>query len=160
MTREIKLTHGYVTLVDDDDYEWLSRFNWHVEIMRGRPYARTSGGEASGMCMQRFIMGDPQGFEVDHRNNNSLDNRRGNLRLATASQNRANHKLYRNNSTGFHGVHRRKVNGSFMAYINCGGRRRYLGRFANAETAAKAHDEAAHEAFGEFAVLNFPPLEK
>jgi hypothetical protein len=30
MTKEIPLTKGYVALVDDDDFDWLSQFKWHI----------------------------------------------------------------------------------------------------------------------------------
>ncbi len=89
---------------------------------------------------------------VDHINGNGLDNRRANLRLATFAQNARNHRLFKNNSTGFRGVHLQKQSGRFVAYI--GNPPKYLGIYTDALTAAKAYNDAAADMFGEFAQLN------
>lgn len=39
--------------------------------------------------MHRELMGDPEGFMVDHRNRDSLDNQKENLRLAEEDAARA-----------------------------------------------------------------------
>lgn len=90
---------------------------------------------------------------LDHINGDSLDNRIGNLRLCTMSQNQANRKRGSNNATGAKGVHRRKENGRFRAYISFEGRRIHLGAFGTAAEAVAARSEAAQRLFGEFARL-------
>jgi hypothetical protein len=78
--------------------------------------------------------------DVDHRNGDRLDNRPGNLRCATRSQNVANQAL--------------RACNTWMARIGVNGKSRTLGRYACAEDAGRAYDRAAVEAFGEFAATN------
>ncbi len=61
--------------------------------------------------MHRVILGTPPGLFTDHVNGNQLDNRRENLRVCTPSQNQANKKLSKNNTSGHKGVeHVKKIN--------------------------------------------------
>lgn len=60
-----------------------------------------------------------------------------------------------NNTTGYKGVHKLKVNGKFTASIRRAGKSCHLGCFSTAKEAAKAYDRAARETFGKFAKLNF-----
>jgi HNH endonuclease len=81
----ISLTQGQVARVDERDYEWLSQWKWfatyysHVDSW----YA---GRGAPILGMHVALMDPPGGWTVDHRNHDTLDNRRSNLRLATYSQ--------------------------------------------------------------------------
>ena len=105
-------------------------------------------------------MNPPTGMVIDHINGNGLDNRRINLRICTHKENcRYRTKLQANNTSGFHGI-RRRGNG-WEARINVGdGIRKYAGFSKNKEIAAKMYDEAAKKYHGEFATLNFKPIDK
>lgn len=93
----------------------------------------------------------PRRTDIDHANQDSLDNRISNLRIATRSQNSANgkwgKKLYR-------GVIKR--GNSYSAKTSKNKTIFRLGSFATAEAAARAYDKKAVELFGEFARPNFP----
>jgi hypothetical protein len=94
---------------------------------------------------------------VDHRNNDGLDNRRDNLRLATRSQNMYNKlKTKSKTSSRFIGVSFDKSRRKWEARIYYQGRKIWLGRFDSEIDAALAYDEAARKYHGEFARLNFP----
>ena len=89
---------------------------------------------------------------LDHINNISLDNRVGNLREATLSQNSGNSCLRKNNTSGAKGV---TINrGKYCARIYIKGNSRHLGSYSTLEGAARAYDEAAIEQWGEFAYTN------
>lgn len=89
--------------------------------------------------------------QVDHRNRNPSDDRLSNLRLATQSQNKANSRLYRNNSSGFKGVSYERARDSWVAFIKFGGeRRKWLGRYKTKEAAYAAYCVASKEIHGEF----------
>ncbi len=102
--------------------------------------------------MHRIIMNAPVGKQVDHINHNGLDNRKENLRLATPAQNQANQKLSKANTSGFKGVSFDKKKKKWAAYI--GKQSRNLGRFLDIRDAARAYNDAAKLAYGEFAKLN------
>ena len=87
---------------------------------------------------------------IDHINNNKIDNRITNLRIATASQNKANTRLQVNNTSGFKGVRRMK-NDRFYAVIGHEYKKHYLGGFDTAKEAHCAYRGAAIILFGEFA---------
>lgn len=88
---------------------------------------------------------------VDHRDTDKQNNRWGNLRHATKSQNGANARRSRRNSSGFKGVHYWPKRNKWCAQISVEGRRKTLGLFATADEAHAAYASAAVEAFGEFA---------
>lgn len=65
-------------------------------------------------------------------------------------------RLRSSNTSGYLGVSLKKDTGTFIAYIRVDGKRKYLGAFTDAESAARAFDEAARAAWGQHAPLNFP----
>lgn len=158
MPREIMLTQGKSTIVDDADYELLSRIKWHAHRKPKEKnfYAISSDGRK----MHRFILKANSHQIVDHINGDSLDNRRENLRLCERYQNCRNSTKRVGNKSGYKGVFFRKDNGKFRAQIGVreNGSPRYinLGHFNSAEEAASAYDAAAKQYHGEFARLNFP----
>jgi hypothetical protein len=104
-----------------------------------------------------MIMNPPKDKIVDHRNGESLDNRKENLRIAEHWQNCCNKRINRKDKTSkYKGVGFNKRLKKWQANIHCKGKRIYLGLFENEVDAAKAYDTAAQVYHGEFAVLNFP----
>jgi predicted RNA methylase len=157
--KEIVLSNGMVTLVDDVDYEKLKDINWHYKPSRYTGYAymniKNADGKKTTRKMHTVIMNTPAGFQIDHKDRDGLNNQRDNLRVATYGQNQANiGKQTRLTSSRFKGVgwdaHRQKWN----AHIKVDQVMKNLGRFSTEEAAARAYNEAARVAFGEFASLN------
>jgi hypothetical protein len=101
-------------------------------------------------------MNAPPGILVDHRNNDGLDNRRDNLRLATFSQNNINCRRNKSKSSSrFVGVTFDKRKKQWRVRISVSRKRIFLGYFDSEIDAAKAYDQAAKKYYGEFARLNF-----
>ena len=155
MTKEIPLTQGQVALVNDEDYERLSQQNWYAKWDPARNVfiAKTRNGPEV-VYMHRIIMDAPKGRDVDHRNHDTLDNRRDNLRICTCAQNQYNQVPQRNRSSAFKGVYWRKDCNKWRAKIQINCRRIHLGNFESEIEAARAYDKAAVNHFGEFAYTN------
>jgi hypothetical protein len=93
----------------------------------------------------------PDGFDVDHINGNRDDNSIVNLRLATRSQNIANSKRSKLNTSGVKGVTWSKRERKWMAQIRVAGKRINLGYYSCIEDAGRAYRTAAMTHFGDFA---------
>jgi len=155
--KAISLTQGQVALVDNSDFEWLSKHGWYAhKTASGNFYATRHGPGPQYKTIkmhQDLLPGVPK---VDHANRDTLDNRRRNLRPATHSTNIANSGRRRDNTSGYKGVGWRKDCGKWIARVRSNGHRRFLGYFSDAVEAAKAYDAEARKQFGEFACVNFP----
>jgi len=137
-----------IVLIDDEDYELISKYNWYL----AGGYAATRIGDDACVKMHQLILGS----FVDHKNRNKLDNRRTNLRFATGTQNNANRgKVGKSPTSQFKGVYLTEK-GKWKATITIKYKSRHLGYFATELEAAIVYDIAAQELFGEFALLNFP----
>lgn len=156
--RQIELTKGYWTLVDEEDYQKVIQYNWsaYVRFRSGKPqvYAIRSISTPKGrttISLHRWLLAAPKGTEIDHRNGNGLDNRRINLRLCTSSENsKAKHSSCA--KSGYKGV---SCSGSkWIARIRVNYKEIYLGTFTTARKASIAYNRAAKQHFGEFAVAS------
>lgn len=88
---------------------------------------------------------------VDHKNRITTDNRPGNLRAATYSQNSINTGLSQRNTSGYRGVSYCKNGKKWRAMIHVDKRKICLGNFKNIEDAAEAYRESAVFHYGEYA---------
>lgn len=152
--RTIKLTRGLVAKVDDADFEWLNQFKWQViKSERGKYYAyrrKTVNGHATAYYLHREILGLSRGDGklCDHRDGDTLNNQRKNLRLATPQQNSSNRCVGSNNTSGHTGVYRDR--NRWRARVRAGGRVVYSGSFITKAEAVAARRAAARAIFGDF----------
>ena len=121
--KQILLPRGQFTLVDDDDFEYLSAHKWHIHYItppylyaytniRLRPYIK-GRAKYKTVSMARMIMAielieQSEDMVVDHWNHNTLDNQRRNLRVCTQSENCLN-RAEQTNSLNWLSVHVAKL---------------------------------------------------
>jgi hypothetical protein len=133
----IALTRGAFTVIDLADFDTLQMTKLHVS--GDGKYAVTSDLQYLHRHLCSLRKGHSQ--QVDHKNRNSLDNRRQNLVVTTNSGNQRNTGLSRNNSTGVKGVCRFR-GGRYRAYIHVGPRGHqtyiHLGLYNTLNDAAEA----------------------
>jgi hypothetical protein len=163
-TREIPLTQGHVALVDDEDYVWLSQWNWCAAkrregTVRFVPQRHASVAEDPGrrtIYMARAIMGlahaDPR--QVDHVNFDRLDNRRSNLRIVSRRSNKQ-HQPSRGGTSRFVGIS--ACSSKWRAVVGIDGRQVYLGDHATELVAAVVRDRYVIE-HGTAHHLNVPKV--
>lgn len=159
MVKELPLTKGYVAIVEDEDFDWLSQWKWTAKDCGNTVYGMRKyrkGGRQFTISLHRQIMGNPEGMEVDHEDRNGLNNRRSNLRVVSHKANAYNAKMNSRNTSGFRGVHRNPTRQRWVARIMHEGKSRTLGTFDDIVEAAKAYDQAAREWHGPTAFQNFP----
>jgi hypothetical protein len=175
--RKIRLTEDKFTIVDPADFYWLSNFYWLtvgkddnfyaarlIRLKSGRLGTVLMHREIYFNCLPQHVFGRGSNAHlsnlsrsvVDHRNTDSLDNRRVNLRLATHSQNSCNSRRDKSNTySRYRGVSFNKRKQKWFAAIRANGKKTWLGYYDNELDAAKAYDLAAKKYHGEFAMLNF-----
>lgn len=134
---------------DMDDYDKIKEYCWRENKMKTgycRPvaYDKDTG---RAITMHQIILGK----YYDHSDRNPMNNRKYNLRPATAQENARNHSKSKNNTSGFIGVMWHKKNQKWRSYIKVDNRQKRIGDFENKEGAIKARLEAEAKYFGEFA---------
>lgn len=138
--KKIKLTQGKITVVDDEDFEWLSQYRWCYS----HGYALRATNAGARIYMHREVNKTPEGSETDHINRNKLDNRKVNLRSVTRSQNTVNHTAHKHNITGIKGVVWDRKLRKYRAQIGVDKKRVSLGYFDDIAEALKVRKEAEH----------------
>jgi hypothetical protein len=151
--KQITLTQGFFAMVDDEDYEWLSKWKWCAHRVHRSVYAVRNRQVSDGpgprqILMHRAILNPPDGMETDHFNGNGLDNRRQNLHPVTCSVNGANQRHPQNRKHDLPmGVHRSRR--KFQAQIGIEGHHSYLGTFNTPEEASQVYMAARSERIAE-----------
>lgn len=160
----------FFALVDDEDYNELSKFNWSISNAGYAQRRVKIGNKVSTILMHRQIMGLTFGDSdyVDHINGNRLDNQKSNLRRCTHTQNLHNSKISKRNKSRAKGVFHQcskytTKNGIAYKYywrasIMFNRQLIYLGLFPDTdegfERAKNTYNKAAIKYYGQFAYLN------
>lgn len=157
-TRWVALTKGRFALVDEEDFEMVTRYSWYTHESRGGTYARswTPKPDRKPLRLHHLVLGlEPgSGQMVEHKNQDGLDCRKENIRLCTESQNRMNTKKKFGRSK-YKGVSWFR-GGKWKAGIRASNQFHFLGYFDDEIEAAKAYDSKCRELHGMFGRYNFP----
>ena len=157
----IELTQDKFACIDLEDAYKCSSNSWHaVFVKRWNFWYAKRGTHVYGKPVQiylhRFIHGDADTPTVDHKNRETLDCRKANLRSATVGQNAWNRKISSSNSTGEKGLLFPKYGRGNKRWIAKTWKDRkciYLGNFHTRQEAVDALRSEVPKIHGEF--VNF-----
>lgn len=158
--KQFLLTQGYFTILDDEDYDKFKDLNWQIAKPNPNAYYAQTIIVGIPVLLHKLIMNADTLQYIDHINGNGLDNRKENLRFATASTNQANRRVHK--KIGKHSIYKgvsfdkTAKNKPWIAMIMKNRKSYHLGRFFTEKEAACAYDKKSVELFGEYAYLNFP----
>lgn len=146
------INQDYKAIVDDEDFERLSKFRWYSNenknIKRSTWKRRTKD-----ISLPEEIMQTPRTL-YDHIDNNPLNNQKSNLRKCTYKQNCYNTIKRKNTRSQYKGVSWNCGRNKWLASIAKDYTSYYLGYYESEIEAALAYNIKAKELFGEFARLN------
>lgn len=149
----IPATKRRAILVDEIDAD-LAKHRWSIHG-KGSPMRSAKKGEY--LYIHRVILERALGRALaaneicDHKDGNTLNNTRANLRLSTISQNNANSKKRKGTLSSKKGVSWSHGAKKWRARIRVNGKEIHLGVFISEEEAHTKYCEAAKQYFGEFA---------
>lgn len=148
------------TIIDLEDlekvisfpYTWFAKYNhindeyyvtasvYHPELQRSRP-----------VFLHQFLT-NANGKDVDHENNDTLDNRKSNLRIVEESNNSKNRKSRnRNNKSGYRNVSWDKSQEKWLVQLQINKKNIVLGKFDDVDEAGRFAEEMRQKYYGEFA---------
>lgn len=147
------------TLVDDEDYDFVKKYNW---TLREDGYAARYEWSkirknTVAIFLHKELTNTTSKQWVDHINRDKLDNRKSNLRVCTISENNQNKdKFYRKDISKYHSkyVGVRKSLNKWIARIQKDSRYIHLGTYSTEREAALAYNIKAMELFGVYAKVN------
>lgn len=168
--KELKVSRSNrPALIDDEDFEWASKWTWGLHnrgyVVRFEYFGKRPDGRKiyKALYLHRAVLKAPKGRQVDHKDRDKLNNQKANLRLCNNSQNHLNApKRVRLKgeipTSKYKGVvrvkdYKRTGLPRFFVHSPDGS---YVGYFSSEIEAAKAYDRAAYVISPEFALLNFP----
>lgn len=133
---------------DLEDYDKIKEYCWIEYNRKGyRSIEAWNLGIGGNITMNWLITGK----NCDHKNRNTLDNRKINLRPCTTVENAQNKTKPKNNTSGVIGVHLDKRINKWVARIKTTEKRILLGNFTNKDDAIIARLNAEAKYFKEFA---------
>jgi len=124
--------------IDDEDEIIVRHYSWNMAKGYVTTNIRSTTRRQQQVCLHQLLTGfAPSGMVWDHEDRNKLNNRRGNLRLATHQLNNRNRDARADNLCGVKGVY--KFQKWWKAEIRDNTKNRvYLGIFDTLEEAAEA----------------------
>lgn len=91
-------------IIDDEDFEIVRGYNWRLNGKAPHIYA-IAFHDGTFSLMHRLITGASGKDQVDHRDHNTLNNKKKNLRVCSHANNMANRKMSKANKLGVRGVY-------------------------------------------------------
>lgn len=147
--KNIKLTQGKFAMVDDDIFDHMNKFTWHVErhkkdiFYASRFRSRKIKEGPKTILLHREIMTPTKDFQIDHIDGNGLNCQRENMRIVTSRQNSQNKLVHRNGKLV--GCFWSKAHSMWRSQININGVKKHLGMFNSEREAHQAYVIACND---------------
>ena len=148
-------------LIDKEDISLISRHKWSLDKNN---YVGTIISDNQKIYLHRLIMNPDNNELIDHKNLNTLDNRKNNLRICNKQQNQCNQKNHKKTKSGIKGVFWNKRDNKWYAEIRHNNKKIWLGSSYNIEEMIQLRKQAEIKYQGEFRYKgeknneNFPEL--
>jgi hypothetical protein len=126
--KEIILSKGEVCLVDDDDFDSVSCYIWHLNKKGYAERGTKTNKKYKKILLHRVVNKTPDKLLTDHIDGNRLNNQKKNLRTVDHLLNN------RNKSKAPSGAYLLK-SGNWYSKISIRGKQIYLGVFSNRKLA-------------------------
>jgi hypothetical protein len=146
MTKVITTKKGFSCTVDEEDYELLSKYSWHV-INGLFATNMLVNGKYQTTYMHRMLTNAPNGDVVIHIDKDMSNNCKSNLMVMSRSDSRITHATSKRNKTGYRGVSYRPEMFKYTAVIKKKEKITYLGCFDCPKEASKAYETALAEIY-------------
>lgn len=151
-----ELPNGTVFMIDADMVINIKSVNFYLGARQkgcGQKYIIDSNGR----YLHDYLFEHRNGYEIDHINLDTFDNRRCNIRYCTHQQNQINQPLQKNNTSGVCGVSYYSPRNKFRARIKIGQHDIHLGYYCTFLEAVQARNVGMKCMFGEYGRYNDVP---
>lgn len=159
--KKILLTRDKYAIVDNEDYPYLSKFQWYCRILGGYEYAYTGiywkYNDTVQIPMHTFLIKEDRKNVCYHKNKNRLDNRKSNICLVSKAVHLHQARKRPFASSIYKGVNKHKNWNREMKWeASCckNDKRFYLGLFRTQKEAALAYNKKAKALYGKLAYQN------
>lgn len=136
-----------ITLIDKQFKNKIKKYKWGVSLKGKKYYVKTDlqdNDKKKSLYLVNLILGKKDNYQIDHRDGNTLDNRKQNLRFCTQQQNLMNKSKAK-------GISWNKRQKKWEVYIGVNNKRIKLGYYINKKFALKIRRSAELKYYGEFA---------
>jgi len=142
-----------IAIVSPEDYDKVSQYSWH---QNNYGYVMACI-DKKNKSLHRFVMNAEENDLIDHKNNNKLDNQRGNLKFSDSSKNSLNRTLKEGKTSKYKGVYYKNNKKKYYAELTIEGMWYYLGSFKDEVDAAEIIDKfMLYKKLDDHVKLNFP----
>lgn len=158
MTAKIPLQNGEYAIVDKEDYERVSKYNWVLSNDSQNTLRVTARNPAlrRNVRLNHFVLklDDRKRSIVIHKNKDKLDFRKENLEITHEETGFYISGARQGSKSKYKGVGWYERDKKWQAMIMVNGKAIYLGRYETEEEAARIYNNAALKHFGEHAFQN------